>query len=414
MTSGYHFSLANLAWRFTPSGRLLVTNRLGILRERFNNDNREKLPLASGNYGEWVWNANGAWMWHGENALDFGGSVRRIRDDGFSARYQFNPFAVRRIEDFRGTGLRAGAFVQQSWRMAGGRIRPALGLRLDRDSVNEVRSLSGQGSIAFLLRPSTRIHLGWGQYVQHPDLQWLYSRVGNRGLLPERANHFLVALEKRLGERTRLRMEFYHRQDRDLLFRSFYEPRLIGGQIFNPPTDPPMGNALRGYARGMEIFLQRRSANRLSGWVSYALGYATLRDPAAGISFPSDQDQRHTVNVYLSYRLRPTVNLSVKSLYGSGFPMPGFYRREDAQYFLSETRNSLRMDSYQRADFRINKAHTFKHGKITLYAEIINFLNSRNRRFGAFNGYNPTTGQVAFTLMKMFPVLPSAGLVLDL
>ncbi len=49
-------------------------------------------------------------------------------------------------------------------------------------------------------------------------------------------------------------------------------------------------------SRGVEIFLQRRSANRLAGWISY---YSRLHDAEAGIWFPSDQDQRHY------QRLRP-------------------------------------------------------------------------------------------------------------
>ena len=123
--------------------------------------------------------------------------------------------------------------------------------------------------------------------------------------MPERASHIVAAIEHTLGPRTRLRVEFYQRQDRDLLFRPFYEPRLIGGKIFNPSVNLPVRNSLRGYARGFEVFVQRRSANRLSGWVSYAYGRTRLRDGEAHISFPSDEDQRHTANLFGSYRLRP-------------------------------------------------------------------------------------------------------------
>ncbi len=244
-------------------------------------------------------------------------------------------------------------------------------------------------------------------------MQSLFSRFGSRRLLPERATHLLAAWEQRLGERTRLRAEFYQRWDRDLLSRPFYEPRLLAGRIFNPPLDAPIRNSARGYARGFDIFLQRRTANRLTGWVSYSLGYARLRDGEARLSFPSGQDQRHTVNVYAGYRLRPTVNLSLKWLYGSGFPLPGFYRREGTSYFLSESRNSLRLDPCQRADFRINKAYTFDRCRLTLYGEVVNLLNRRNYRFDSFNGYNARTGQAFLTLDRMFPLLPSVGIVAE-
>jgi hypothetical protein len=165
----------------------------------------------------------------------------------------------------------------------------------------------------------------------------------------------VAAWEQRFGERTRLRAEFYHRDDRDLLFRPLHEPRRMAGRVFNPPLDAPVVNSVRGYARGMDLFLQRRSANRISGWISYSLGYARLRDGRTGIHFPADQDQRHTVNVFGGYRVRPSVHLSLKWLYGSGFPIPGFLRKEGAAYFLAEERNRLRLGPYRRTDLRIQQ-----------------------------------------------------------
>jgi hypothetical protein len=172
-------------------------------------------------------------------------------------------------------------------------------------------------------------------------------------------------------------------------------------------------NSQRGYARGLEIFWQRRTANRLTGWVSYALGYARLRDGEAGVGFPADLDQRHTVNVYAGYRIRPTANLSLKWLYGSGFPIPGFYRRDGTRYLLSESRNAVRFDPYHRADLRLNKAYVFDRWKLTLYAEVINLFNHSNYRFDSFNGYNARTLQVSLTLDRLLPILPSAGVVLE-
>jgi hypothetical protein len=412
-TSNYHFTLPNLAWRYAPHERFLLTNRLAYMREKFTNRNREDLDLVGGHYGEYVWSTTAHWVWRNASPLEAGWTMRRLRDDGFTNYYQFNPLGVQRLDEYRGTGIRTGGFVQQSWSGLDGRLDLSVGLRWDRYSVNQIQAASPQASAAILLRPSTRIHLGWGQYVQYPEIRWLFSSYGNQHLLPERATHAVVGLEQRLDERTRLRLEFFQRQDRDLLFRPFYEPRLLGDEIFNPPVDAPIANSVRGYARGFEIFLHRRSANGLTGWISYTLGYARLRDGPTGISFPSDQDQRHSVNVYLSYRLRPTVNLSAKWIYGSGFPVPGFLRREGDEYYLAASRNNLRLDPYQRFDARINKACVFDRWKLTLYAEVINLLNRRNRRFDSFNGYNPVTGQAYLSFSKMFPILPSVGVALE-
>jgi hypothetical protein len=43
--------------------------------------------------------------------------------------------------------------------------------------------------------------------------------------------------------------------------------------------------------------------------------------------FLADLDQRHTVNIYGRYRIRPSVNLGMKSGYGGAFPIPGYSKK---------------------------------------------------------------------------------------
>jgi hypothetical protein len=172
-------------------------------------------------------------------------------------------------------------------------------------------------------------------------------------------------------------------------------------------------NSMRGYSRGFEFLVERRSANRLNGWVSYAFGRTRERDGVEYTAFPSDYDQRHTINIFGSYRVRPTVNLRLKWMYGSGFPYPGFLRMQNGLYYLADSRNQLRFDPYQRLDWRINKSWTKDRYKMTLYVEIINLTNQTNYRFDSFNGYNSTTGQASVARDKLFPILPSAGFVFE-
>jgi len=413
MLADNHVTLANLGWRYTPQARFLASSRAAWMRERYENLSREELPIAGGYYGEWVWTGNATWFWRQNAPLDLGGSLRRVRADGFLYRYQFNPFLIRRLDEHRGSGLRSGGYLQQSAGALAGRVQLVAGLRWDRHSVTRAQTVSPAASLALLPSRSTRLHFGWGRYAQFPDLHWLFSFLGGRRLLPERAVHWVAALEQRLGERSRFRLEFYSRHDRDLLFRPFYEPRILGGRVFNAPADAPIENSLRGWARGLEAFFQQRTANRLTGWIAYAYGRTRMCDGLAGVCFPADFDQRHSVNVYLGYRVRPTVNLSTRWIYGSGFPLPGFLRRDGARYFLAAERNALRLGAYHRADLRINKAWVFDRWKLTLYGEVVNLTNHANYRFDSFNGYNARTGQASITLDKMFPVIPSAGLLLE-
>ena len=83
-------------------------------------------------------------------------------------------------------------------------------------------------------------------------------------------------------------------------------------------------NSVKGYGRGFELLLLRTSVNNWNGWVSYAYGRTMLHEGMTNQTFPGDYDQRHTVNAYVSYRIRPTVNLSARWAYGSGFPVPAY------------------------------------------------------------------------------------------
>jgi hypothetical protein len=50
------------------------------------------------------------------------------------------------------------------------------------------------------------------------------------------------------------------------------------------------------------------------------------------IALPRTSTSAHTLNVYGGYRLKPTVNLSVKLSYGSGFTIPGYLQKTGAVY----------------------------------------------------------------------------------
>lgn len=72
-----------------------------------------------------------------------------------------------------------------------------------------------------------------------------------------------------------------------------------------------------------------------------------------GARFIAGHDLRHQVQAFLSYRVRPTVNLSSRFAYATGLPIAGFFEQRNGDYFLSPMRNLLRLPSYQRTGLRI-------------------------------------------------------------
>ncbi len=411
-TAGYDYTLANFGWHYTPSPRLVINSHAAWMREKYNNYNPTPLPLGEGYYGEWVGNTNASWLWAPGAKLDAGVATRLLRDSGFSTQYQ-SVTSPRLLDQWHGAATEAEGYVQQTWNTAHDRLHLTAGFHFGHHSLDKVAVALPAASATLLLTPSTRIQLGWGQYAQDQELSVLTSLAGDSRLLPIRSTQEIAAVEQRLNARTRFRAEFYNRTDRDIADRPLLDPRMIGSTVFVPPILPRWSNSERAWARGVEVFLQRTSANKFTGWVSWAWGRTGIRDGVTGARFPSDFDQRNTISIYGSYRLRPSVNLSVHSSYGGGFPIPEYLALKNGVYFLAPSRNQLRMDYYQRTDIRINKSWTHDKWKFALYGEVINLSNRTNHLFDSLNSYNTKTGQTSVTLDTMMPIIPSAGVLIE-
>ncbi|MBA3974152.1 MAG: hypothetical protein C0504_08055 [Candidatus Solibacter sp.] len=416
MLGGYHTSVAALGWRYTPSASATVQSRFAWLREAFSNTNRENLDMARGQYGEWISNTDLSWTWSRHTPLSAGFQFRRLRDGGRLARYALNPLTLRRQETWRATAVRPGAFIEQGFATPGGLLSLSAGARIDSHELVSGSPISPHASLILRATSSTRLQLAFSQAVQFPELTALsLSLTGNAALRPARSTHAVAAIEQRLDSRTRLRLELYERRDRQLTWQPRLDPRLSPtGSIIAAAADPRFENSLRGRARGFEIFLQRRSANRITGWISYAYGWTRMNDSILATSFPSDWDQRHGVNTYLSFRLTPSVNLSTRYTYGSNFPVPGFLRAgANGTYFLDSRRNQVRMSAYHRADVRINKSFQWGKWRGTFFAEVMNLSNHGNFIYDSFGGFNSQTRQAFPRFDKLFPIIPAAGVMFE-
>ncbi len=412
--SDLHFTLARLGSRYAPRSNLLVENRVAYLRERFENLGRALLPLAEDFYAEWVGSGDLSWQAHRSFSLDAGWLARNRREDGYFVRRSGPDNIALVTDEFRGSGTLGGGYLQQSTQLFDGRLRMRTGARFDRNSTNQTATAAPFASASVFARRSTELHAEWGQAVQHPELSLALSRFVGSSLDPARSNHLRALVEQKLPARARLRAEVFHRWDRDLVARPLVEPRLLDGAFVPPAFNAPYQNALKSYTRGFQLFLQRRSANGLNGWASYAWTRSETSDGVLGIRYPSDYDQRHTVNLFGSYRPAPRLNLSAKLAHGSSLPLPGFFLQTgETQLALDEVRNRVRLPYYQRLDLRINKLLVFGDWQVTLFGEVINVLNRRNIRTNFQGGFNPITGNRVPDLEDTFPILPSVGVVIE-
>jgi outer membrane receptor protein involved in Fe transport len=175
------------------------------------------------------------------------------------------------VADFSKAAWQPGGYVQASQTLLHGRLKLQLGGRWDGLNVTGQNVWRPYASATFSLRPKTSGSASFGEYAQFPSLQELYGEFGSPGLRAQRATHATVSLEHLLTDRVRLRAEFYNRRERGVIYSPLAEFRAIRPRVYaTPQLGSILVNSLDGYSRGLEISLQRRSANRLSGRISYA------------------------------------------------------------------------------------------------------------------------------------------------
>jgi outer membrane receptor protein involved in Fe transport len=401
------------SWFWIVSNRFTVDSAASYDSSELENINHGEELLFDSRSRQLAFKQDAAFQISTSQKLEAGYWARRIDESVERRRFQDSSAQFVNTDVFSATAWQPGLYVQDTITAMDARLALTVGGRLDRLSVTGQNVLMPRASLAFSPLANTRLTVAFGQYAQFPTFRQLFGQFGNANLKAERATHYTIQAEQLLNDKTRVRVEAYDREDRNGIYSADSEYRLVNGVTAGPGVRIPLDaihlqNDLRGYARGVEVFLERRSVNKLSGWISYGYGVARYRDAATNLSFDGDFDQRHTFNVYTTYRVRPTLNVSTKFRYGSNFPAAGFLLVNGESASLSDQRNQSRIPAYRRLDLRTNKAFNFDRWKLTLYAEVLNVLGRKNLRYEI--SVDTVNRRLSFDTATMFPRLPIAGL----
>jgi len=387
--------LGSAAWRAVMNGRLFTRVQGFFLSTAYReHDAVRPVTLEDGQQGAGV----------RADVTFQATSAHQLQAGIYAQRVHAHAGGVESLGAFDATRSEPSWYVQDRWTPSA-RVSITAGARVDSaagETVAAPRVLAAAAARGWTLRASA------GAQYQLPPLAALHGLLGNPALRMPHAFEIDGGVEHAVGGGQTLSVDVYRRRDRDGLF-ALAEPRLEHGR----PTARlnPFQNALDGTSRGVEVAIRRGSARRLSGWVAYAYGNARMIDDVDGLAFPSDDDQRHTLNAVGSFRLSGTLALSAQWRHGSGMPRRGFLTQDGATLALGSERNQVRLPPYDRLDLRLRKVFLFRWGVFTLSGEVLNVLNRKNE-------YNvestlltvARTGQYSSGLRKGFPVAPSIGL----
>jgi outer membrane receptor protein involved in Fe transport len=362
--------------------------------------------------------------------LKWGGDLRRERADYDYFAWSREQFAeggeIESVYDttavaFAPTGSRLAAYVAPRVR-----LHPSLtvegGLRFDRNSAGDDEILSPRVNIAWQPRAGTSIRAAWGRYSQSQSLHSIQAPDGVDRLAPaERAQQRVLGVEQLLPWGLAARAEAYDRR------LTSVRPRWVnagpGIEMFPELTwDRLLVTPTSARARGVEVMLSHPGGARIDWSLGYALAKATERIGERTV--PRAIDQRHTVSG--DFSVHPASNkwrLSVATLWHSGWPYTptiveiDTLRNTNNEFSLFIRQqpgelNSARLASYRRVDLRWTRYFDTRNGRIALFLELYNALNSANPRGYDIDVHVSRDRQILVMrpLSTMIPRLPTFGL----
>jgi len=410
--AGLNASVVGVAgWRFTTP-RLVLSQRLLAADNRFHNENSDGVELDKGRDRQFAWRGDVTAPLASSLEIGGGGEVERRDDSRVRRRLAPNRVDLVQLDDYSGDALLAGGYVSARWKPHPS-ITIAPGVRGDRWTLTDQSTTSPWIQTEWRPSRGPTVRASAGRYQQFADFENVLGVSGGVDLQPERAGQYDLGLEQRIGHGLRVTATLYDREEHEMLRRPGLETRLVGTRVVRGSAAARYDNRLEGFARGVELMLQRTTSGRgVSGWLSYAYGRNRYHDVVNGESFWGDFDQRHTLNAWASYRHSDRASFVGKLRMGSNFPIPGYYAESDGAYRITDVRNTTRLPLYSRLDLRANRTFNWSRRRLTLFAEVINVLNRDNLRFGPPR-VSVITGQTTRPFDTMIPIVPSVGVLIE-
>jgi hypothetical protein len=172
--------------------------------------------------------------------------------------------------------------------------------------------------------------------------------------------------------------------------------------------------------RGLEWLATYDRGGRVRAGLSYVLSKATATQN--DVTTPRPFDERHAVALDLTTRSASGWTWAFAWTMHSGWPfVPATFRVDTisaTQVFLRRVPSQAlfveELDLYQRFDVRVSRAFNVGRGRISVFAEIFNLLNTTNHRGmsydARFDGRDLTVTRFRETFL---PRLPSLGVRWD-
>ncbi|MRR08696.1 TonB-dependent receptor [bacterium] len=318
---------------------------------------------------------------------------------------------------------KGGGYVQYRHRY-GPRLTVTTGLRYDHLAYTSRGVVSPRIGTSFHVTEATDLNLSYGRHHQSPDWYQLSIDTLGSSLRHKYTDQVVAGVEHLFADDVKCNVEAYYKDYRDV--------PVLASDTTADPHDLSLGfvNAGRGYAKGLEFFLQKKVKDNLWGTASYSYSVSRARDPRdPSREFDWDFDYRHVATLIAGYRvdfakkpwfpgMRSALwyktlaflpllpadesEASFRFRYLGGKPYtPQTYHREWRRWTVDPDQavNSARMNPYRRFDIHIQRRWFYSKLSLLTYFEVENVFNTKNLWGYQYNGDGTRTEVYQFGRM---------------
>lgn len=304
--------------------------------------------------------------------------------------------------------LKAFGFISYHWRPLT-RLTLEPGVRIGHFTYNKKTEFSPRLSVSYQLDDLTSINGSTGIFHQYLPLELLTQNTANKNLNTPLAYHLVVGVNRLLTENTRLTVEVYDKEYKNLpldpLQPTFciIDQMATFGLFYNP--NPLVDNG-KAYTRGIEMMLQKKLARNLYGMVSVSYFRAKYKDYNQ-IWRNRLYDNRITFNAEGGYKPDSKWEFSLRWIYAGGRPYTPFDIDASQQAFqgvYDESRtNTLRLPNYHSLNIRFDRRYQFSGSNMIFYFSIWNAYNRKNLSSYDWNGFkNEQTETTQWGFLPIF------------
>lgn len=287
------------------------------------------------------------------------------------------------------------------------------GARLEYASYHENLTVDPRFSTTLAVAPRVRLNAALGWYSQLNDRFLLSQYAPNQTLPAFRARHIMGGMQMDLTEDTQLTFEVFDKAYSDV-------PQLPAGSAFAPLYVPdngflawerPLEATGSAWARGTEVFLQKKMARNLYGMASVAW-FRTKYVGFDGQTYNRDFDTRFQSSIIAGYRPNRSYEISARWSYVGERPFtpidPVASQAAESTVLDLSRINDARMPAYHALYVRADRRYFLKRMHVVTFIEL---WNTYNRANVAGYAWSPVRDEVI--PIEQFSFIPVGGVKIE-